>query len=112
MVTLFQSVSRLASGCFKFFLLPRCSCACSFSLDMNRSTGTTSPKLERPPHHTTTVAKVFYCFSRRGDVSTMLPASSRTSRTCWFTLYRALVAGLWSAMAAARLSRGRGGGRR
>ena len=64
---------------------------------------------EHPPDDTATIAKAFRCFSRRGDVSTMLPASSRTSLTCSFALYRALVAGLWSAMAAARHSRGRDG---
>ena len=110
--TVFQSVSRLSSDRFKFLSCSSCSCARSFSLDVNRSTGTASPDPEHPPDRTATVAKPFYCFSRCGEVSTMLPASSRTSRTRWFTLYRALVAGLWSAVAAAHLSRGRSGGRR
>ena len=62
-----------------------------------------------PPDHTATVAKVFCCFSRRGEVSTVLPNSPRTSLSYSIAFYRALVAGPRSAMAAARHSRGRGG---
>jgi hypothetical protein len=54
--TLLRSVSRLTSGRFKFLSFPRCSCARPCSLDVNRSTGTTSPRLERPPDDTVSVA--------------------------------------------------------
>ena len=93
MSTLLQSVPRLEGGRSEFFLFPRYSCARYFSLDANRITGATSPEPEHPPDRTATVAKLLYRFSRRGDVSIMIPTSSRTSRTYWFTLYRTLVPG-------------------
>jgi hypothetical protein len=91
--TLLQSVPRLEGGRFEFFLFPRYSCARYFSLGANRIAGATSPEPEHQPDRTATVAKPLYCFSRRGDVSTMIPTPSRTSRTYWFTLYRIVVPG-------------------
>jgi hypothetical protein len=108
-VTLFQSVSRLSSGRFKFFSFPRCSCARSFSLDVNRSTGMTSPRLERPPNDTASVASSFGYLLEPRNVSTTLSNLRGSSLARPFALYRALVAGPRSAMAAARHSRGRGG---
>ena len=93
MGTLLQSVPRLTSDRFELLLFPRCSCARFFFLDVSRTPETTSPEPKHPPDRTATVAKPLYCFSRRGDVSTMIPAPSRTSRTYWFTLYRTVVPG-------------------
>ena len=72
MATVFQSVSRFSGSCFKFYSCSSSSCARSFSLDANRIAGTTSPEPEHPPDHTANGARAFYCFSRRGDVSTVL----------------------------------------
>ena len=108
MDTLLQSVPRLEGGRFEFFLFPRYSCARYFSLDANRIAGTTSPEPEHPPDYSANDARVFYCFSRRGDVSTVLLNPPGSSRFHPCALYRALAAGRGSAMAAARLSRGRG----
>ena len=51
-------------------------------------------ELRVPPDYTATIAKAFLCFTRRGEVSTVLPNPPRTSLSCSFALYRALVAGL------------------
>ena len=51
-------------------------------------------ELRAPPDYTATVAKAFLCFSRHGEVSTVFPNPPRTSVSCSFVLYRALVAGL------------------
>ena len=56
-----------------------------------------------PPDHSATVAKAFCCFSRRGEVSTVLPNPPRTSLSYSIALYRALVAGPRSVMAAAAI---------
>ena len=102
-------MAHLTRGCFRFLFRPCNLCARSFALDANRIAGTSSPEPEHPPDRTATVAKLFYCFSRCGDVSTVLLNSPRSSLFHLFTLYRALVAGPWSAMAAARRLRGRSG---
>ena len=73
MATVFQSVSRLFDGRFKFFSCSSCLCARSFALDANRIAETSSPEPEHPPDRTATIAKLFYRFSRCGDVSTVLP---------------------------------------
>ena len=85
------------------------SCSLSFSLDASRITGTTSLSSERPPDGTASVASSFGYLPESRNVSTMLPVSPRTSLACSFALYRALVAGPWSAMVAVRHSRGRDG---
>ena len=100
---------HLARGRFQFLFSSYNSCALSFSLDVNRIGGTTSPEPEHPLDRTAIGAKAFYCFFRRGDVSTMFLTVHGNSLACPFALYRALVAGPRSVMAAARLSRGRGG---
>jgi len=69
---------------------------------MNRIVGTTSPEPEHPPDHTVIGAKAFYCFSRRGDVSTMFLTLPGSSLAHQFVLYRALVAGLRATDAAVR----------
>ena len=63
----------------------------SFGREQDRRNKLAEPRA--PPDHTATVAKVFYCFSRRGEVSTVLPNPPRTSLSYSFALYRALVAG-------------------
>ena len=94
MGTLLQSVSRLASGRFKFFSFPRCSCARSFSLDVNRPTGTTSPRLERPPDDTVSVASDLGYLLEPRNVSTTFSDLRGSSLARLIALYRALVAGL------------------
>jgi len=99
-VTVFQSVSRLSSGRFKFFSFSSCLCACCFSLDVNRSTGTTSPRLERPPDDTASVASNLGYPLEPRSVSTLLSNLRGSSLACPVVLYRAQVAGPRSVMAA------------
>ena len=72
MATVFQSVSRLSSGRFKFFSCSSCSCARFFSLDTNRIAGTTSPEPEHPPDGTVFVARSLGYLPESRDVSTVL----------------------------------------
>ena len=109
MATVFPSVQRLSSGRFKFFLCSSCSCARSFSLGVNRSTGTTSPRLEHPPDDTASVASDLGYSREPCNMSTTLSNLRGSSLARPFALYRALVAGLRVTAMAARLLRGRGG---
>ena len=103
-----KALSR-GEGRWSFILMSFNSCSLSFPLGASRITGTTPLSSERPPDGTASVASSFGYLPESRNVSTMLPVSPRTSLACSFALYRALVAGPWSAMVVARHSRGRDG---